>query len=119
MANCSVGANATRISKTFEGICVNTIVFTRPILSAIFAAAMYDKAVKIPAAEKRYDKIIRSAPNLGNNHTENTLWITKPPANESTAKRADSLPTIFFDLGDRVCLIELFPSGFISISLEI
>src|SRR5919109_5362111 len=106
MAKCNDGAKATRMSNIFEGICVNTIVFTRPILSAIFAAAMKDKAVRIPAAEKIYDKIMRSAPNFVKNHRETTLWITKPPANESTAKRTDNLPTIFFDLGDRVCLID-------------
>jgi hypothetical protein len=52
MASCKVGAKATKISKRLDGICVNTIVFTRPILSAIFAAAIYEKAVSIPAAEK-------------------------------------------------------------------
>jgi len=30
--------------------------------------------------------------------------MTNPPAKESTAKRPDNLPTISFDLGDRVCL---------------
>jgi hypothetical protein len=38
IVNGSVGANATSIIKILEGICVNTIVFIRPILSASFAA---------------------------------------------------------------------------------
>ena len=33
--------------------------------------------------------------------------MTNPPANESIAKRADSLVTISFDFGDSVCLNSL------------
>src|SRR6476620_12080725 len=51
-AICKEGANATKMSKILDGRCVNTIVFTRPILSAIFAAAIYDKPVKTLADEK-------------------------------------------------------------------
>ena len=36
MANRSVGANATSISKILDGMCVKTIVLTKPILSAPF-----------------------------------------------------------------------------------
>jgi hypothetical protein len=52
MAIGSVGANATSMSRTLEGIWVNTIVLIRPILSAILAAPINENAVKTPAIEK-------------------------------------------------------------------
>ena len=58
------GANASNINKMFDGMCVNTIVFTSPIFEAIFVASRNETAVKTPAAEKIYDNVVRSAPNL-------------------------------------------------------
>src|SRR5579884_486540 len=101
MAIGRAGANATNISNTLEGICVNTIVLTSPILSAILAATINENAVRAPAIEKIYDRVVRSAPNLVKNQKDTILWITKPPANESTAKSADTLGTIFLDCMDR------------------
>jgi len=72
-----------------------------PILSAIFAAAINEKAVRTADAEKMYDNVIKSAPNRAKNQNETMLWIIKPPAKESTAKRPDSLITILLDLGVR------------------
>ena len=51
-ASGRVGANATSISKILDGICVKTIVLIKPILSAIFAAARNENAVRTPAIEK-------------------------------------------------------------------
>jgi hypothetical protein len=45
------------------------------------------------------------------------LCITKPPPKESIAKRPDNLPTIFFDVGDRVC-VKGFDLGFFFSSLS-
>ena len=48
-------------------MCVKTMVLTRPILSAILAAARNEKAVRTPAIEKMYDKVVKSRPNLVKN----------------------------------------------------
>ena len=45
------------------------------------------------------------------------LCITKPPPKESIAKRPDNLPTIFFDVGDRVC-VKSFDLGLFFSSLS-
>jgi hypothetical protein len=45
------------------------------------------------------------------------LCITKPPPKESIAKSPDNLPTIFFDVGDRVC-VKGFDLGFCFSSLS-
>jgi hypothetical protein len=57
--------------------------------------------------EKIYDRVVNSTPNFVKNQKETILWITKPPAKESIAKRPDSVVTISFDFGDRVCLNSL------------
>ena len=72
-----------------------------PILSAIFAAAINEKAVRTPDTEKMYDKVVKSAPNRVKNQNDTMLWIIKPPAKESIAKRPDNLITILRDLGVR------------------
>src|ERR687886_759915 len=73
IANGSVGANATSISKIFDGMCVNTIVFIKPILSASFAATKKEKAVRTPAMEKICDKVVNSTPNFVKNQKETIL----------------------------------------------
>jgi hypothetical protein len=68
IVNGSVGANATSIIKILEGICVNTIVFIRPILSASFAATRNEKAVITRAIAKMCDRVVNSTPNFVKNH---------------------------------------------------
>ena len=46
------------------GKWVKTIVLIKPILSAILAAAMNEKAVTTPEIDRMYDIVERSAPNL-------------------------------------------------------
>jgi hypothetical protein len=60
----SVGANATTIIRMLAGKWVKTIVLIKPILSAILAAAMNEKAVTTPEIDRMYDIVERSAPNL-------------------------------------------------------
>ncbi len=60
MAKSGVGANPTRISNTFDGMCVKTIVFTSPILSAILAAPKNENAVSTPATENMYESVVSS-----------------------------------------------------------
>jgi hypothetical protein len=72
-----------------------------PILSAIFAAAIYEKAVRTADIEKIYANVVKSAPNRVKNQNDTMLRIIKPPAKESTAKRPDNLMTILLDLGVR------------------
>jgi hypothetical protein len=73
MANGSVGANATSISKILDGICVNTMVFIKPILSASFAATRNENAVRMPAIEKMYDRVVNSTPNFAKNQKDTML----------------------------------------------
>src|SRR5262249_25885298 len=42
-----LGTNAATIRQRFDGICVNTIVFTRPIRFAIRAATRYENALRM------------------------------------------------------------------------
>src|SRR5919199_5401250 len=73
MANGSVGANATSIIKILDGICVNTIVFIKPILAASLAATRNEKAVRTPAIEKIRDRVVNSTPNLVKNQNDTIL----------------------------------------------
>jgi hypothetical protein len=57
----------------FRIICVNTIVFISPILSASFAATRNENAVKTPAMEKIYDRVVNSTPNFVKNQKETIL----------------------------------------------
>lgn len=52
-AEVAAGANGIAARRMFEGMCVNTIVLTNPILRAILAASRNEMAVTIWAAEKR------------------------------------------------------------------
>src|SRR6185437_8455809 len=76
------GAKASSISRTFDGMCVKTIVFTRPIFDAIFEDAIYEMAVSTPATANMYDNEERSAPN------------------ESTAKSEDIFQIMLLDFGE-------------------
>src|SRR5437867_13401015 len=87
-----------------DGMCVKTMVLTRPILSAILAAARNEKAVRTPAIEKMYDKVVKLRPNLVKNQKATMLRLTKPPPNESKENNPDNLPTIFFVPGDSTCV---------------
>lgn len=98
-----MGAKPTRMSRMFEGIQLKTIVFTRPILSAIFEAARKERAVSAPAIEKMYERAVSSTPNWVKNQNDTILYMTNPPANESTANKPDRRPTILLDLGDSIC----------------
>lgn len=60
----SVGANATKIIRMLAGKWAKTIVLIKPILSAIFAAIMNEKAVITPDIDRMYDIVERSAPNF-------------------------------------------------------
>jgi hypothetical protein len=73
MANGSVGANATSIIRILDGICVNTIVFIKPILSASFAATRNEKAVRTPAIVKICDRVVNSTPNFVKNQKHTIL----------------------------------------------
>ena len=52
IASGSVGMSGTRISSTFEGMCVKTIVLMRPIRAAIRAADSDDTAASRFAPKK-------------------------------------------------------------------
>ena len=73
MANSGVGAKPTKISNTFDGICVKTIVFTSPILSAILAAPKNENAVSTAPTENMYERVANSIPNLLKNQSDTIL----------------------------------------------
>ena len=58
----SEGANAMAIIRMLDGRWVKTIALIRPILSAIHAVAINEKAVITPEMDRMYDIVERSAP---------------------------------------------------------
>ena len=76
--------------------CINE---SNPISN--FCTVINEKAVRTPDTEKMYDKVVKSAPNRVKNQNDTMLWMIKPPAKESIAKRPDNLRTILRDLGVR------------------
>ena len=52
IASGSVGISGTRMSSTFDGMCVKTIVLMRPIRAAIRAADRDDTAARRFAPKK-------------------------------------------------------------------
>ncbi len=97
----NVGAKATKTVSMFAGMCVKTIVFMSPILSASLVARTYENAVSTPAIEKINARSVSGTPNLVKNQNDTILCITNPPAKESMEKSAESFQIIFFDCGDR------------------
>ena len=61
-ASGSVGMNGTRISRTFEGRCVNTIVSMRPIRAAIRPATSAETPARRLAAKRTAPISAGSAP---------------------------------------------------------
>jgi hypothetical protein len=63
-ANGSVGMSGTRISNTFDGMCVKTIVLIKPILLASLTASKAEIPANIFAPKKIEPMMPASIPNL-------------------------------------------------------
>src|SRR5574337_507582 len=93
IANGNVGMSGTRHSRTFEGICVNTIVLIRPMRAAMRAASNAEIPAKMFAPKKMLPSRPTSIPYVMWNQYARRLCTTKPPANASTANKALSFIT--------------------------
>jgi hypothetical protein len=85
------GANAAAMRQMLDGICVKTIVLTRPKRFPSQAATGYEKAVRIFDQKKKALAAVSDRSKRSNNHSARRDWTTKPPANESRLNRAASL----------------------------
>ena len=86
--------SGTRISSTFDGRWVKTIVLISPIRAAIRAADSDETAASRFAPKKIAPRIAGSTPNRRWNQYAMRLCGTKPPPNASSANSADSRATI-------------------------
>ena len=93
IASGSVGMNGTRISSTFDGKCVNTIVLIRPMRAARRAADSAETAARMFAPKKIAPSSAGSAPNRRWNQYASRLWVTRPPAKASSENSAESRKT--------------------------
>ena len=68
MAIPGVGAKGTNIKQTFDGRCVKTIVFTRPIRRASRAAIGYENADRTPDQKNKEPAAVSDRPKWSNSH---------------------------------------------------
>jgi len=87
----SVGMNGTATRSTFDGRCVNTIVFKSPNRAPRRAAATEEAACNKPAAKKMRPSTSTLAPNFRWNQNTRNVCTMNPPPNESNANSAASL----------------------------
>ena len=93
-ASSSVGANAAPTRHRFAGICVNTIVLTRPIRRASTGAASCDAALKSPVQKKKAPAAASDMPKRSKSQSASSELTTRPPANESRLNRPASRQTM-------------------------
>ena len=85
------GANAAKMRQMLDGICVNTIVLTRPKRLPRRAATGYENAVSTFDQKKNALAAASDRSKRSNSHSASSDWTTKPPAKESRLNRAASL----------------------------
>src|SRR6516162_3682446 len=90
----AVGAEGTSIKQTFDGRCVKTIVFTRPIRRASRTATGYEKADRRPDQKNNEPAAVSDKPKWSNSHKASRDWTKKPPPNESRLNSAAKVNTI-------------------------
>ena len=74
-----------------DGICVNTIVLTRPMRRDSQAATGNENAASTPDQKKNTPAAASDMPNLLNSHSASSDCTAKPPANASMLNKAASL----------------------------
>ncbi|KGS78034.1 putative lipoprotein [Burkholderia pseudomallei MSHR5596] len=92
--NGSEGAKAAPIRQTLDGICVNTIVFSRPILRDSGVAASWEPAESKPAQKKNRPAAATESPKRCISHSDSSELTTRPPANASTLNSIASRVTM-------------------------
>src|SRR5215472_4568582 len=90
----SVGAKGTSIKQKFDGRCVKTIVFTRPIRRASRTATGYEKADRRPDQKNNEPAAVSDKPKWSNSHNASRDWTKKPPPHESRLNNAAKVNTI-------------------------
>src|SRR6516164_2323800 len=90
----SVGAKGTSIKQAFDGRCVKTIVFTRPIRRASRTATGYEKAERRPDQKNKAPAAVSDKPKWSNSQSASSDWTKKPPPNESRLNNAAKVKTI-------------------------
>ena len=74
-----------------EGMCVNTMVLTRPMRLAIQAATGKEKAPSVLDQKKNNPAADSDRSNRSNSQSTSSDWATKPPAKASMLNSAASL----------------------------
>ena len=92
--------NGTASSSTFDGRCVNTIVFSSPKRAPRRAAATDDAACSSPAPKNTRPRVSTLTPNFRWSQNTRKVCTTKPPPNESSANSAASRRMV--ELGARL-----------------
>ena len=101
MAIETCGESATRTSSTLAGMCVNTIVFTKPMRWDMRTAISDENAEMIPAPKNSAPNDSIDTLNRPNIHNAKMACVAKPPPKESRLNRADNIKTVLRDSGER------------------
>ncbi len=73
------------------GMCVNTMVLTRPMRRDSHAATGKEKAESTPDQKKKTPASASDRSNRSNSHSASSDWTTNPPAKASRLNSAASL----------------------------
>ena len=90
-AGSFVGIKGTRIKNMFDGMCVNTIVFTSPMRADSHAATGKENADSTPVQKKNIPTAASDRPNLLNSHSAISDCTANPLPKESMLNSAASL----------------------------
>src|SRR5437660_8723403 len=93
-ARMRFGISGTRMSKTFDGKCVTTIVRTSPIRVAKRDASSAEIPANTLAQKKMRPSFTGGTPNRRENQYSAKLCTTKPPPKEPRANKLDNFKTI-------------------------
>src|SRR5207248_9664056 len=93
-ARLRFGISGTRMSKTFDGKCVTTIVRTSPMRVAKRDASRAEIPARTLAQKKRRPRFTGATPNRRQNQYAAKHCTTKPTPKESRANRHDNFRTI-------------------------
>jgi hypothetical protein len=83
-ASGSVGENAAPIRHRLAGMCVNTMVLSRPMRSATLGASHCEAVVSKPAQKKKAPACAAEKPKRVDSHSASSALTTSPPAKAST-----------------------------------
>ena len=87
----SFGINTTPMSKKLEGMCVKTMVRTRPIRLAILTEITEENAASTPHIKKTAPNVLTAGSNLLKAHNAKIAFVVNPVPSESMLNRMESL----------------------------